>query len=423
MRCAAIVSLIALGVAATAGAAPVAGATSSTGRVDAKTGCSSSKPAIKVGTSAPIDVPGLTLKTATDAVKASVTAFNSRGGINGSCMTLTTCDNKNDPNGDRDCARQFAAAGVVATFNDFFNGDEAGADAILDQAHISRVGYNPGTAPAAVNSPYSFDFTAGGLGTTIAMPPSLYLATIKKFSMLRVDVPAAAALAGFMKPMLQSLHMTLTADTPVPSTATDFTQFVLSSAQSGANGVILPLGDQQAKQVLKAAQQVSSKLTYGTSNGTLSQKDMQSFGTFAKQIVVNAPVPPASVVGDPKYPGLKQAVKDLSASGNPDLQAATLKSNSTTGWLSVYAFVTIMKAAGTSTITTDSVFNAFNAAKNVDMGGLIPPWTPSAQNSNGIFPGISNGVYTLWTWGGKNFKATGKSVNIFDLLNGTVTSI
>jgi ABC-type branched-subunit amino acid transport system substrate-binding protein len=422
MHFAAVMSVIALMAAMTSAVAYADVGASSPASVAAKAkACSSSKPAIKVGTSAPLDVAGLTLKTATDAVKASVKAFNSRGGVNGSCMDLTVCDNKNDPNTDVDCARQFVDAGVVATFNDFYNGDPAGAVEILDQAHISRIGFNPPTAPAAVNSEYSFDFTAGGLGTTIAMVPSLDVQKVKKFAMLRVDVPQAAALAGFMKPMLTALDMTLTADTPVPATTTDYTQFVLSAAQDGSGGAILPLGDQQAKQILKAAQQVSSKLVYSTSNGTLSQKDMKSFGSFGKQIVVNAPVPPASVVGDPKYPGLKQAVKDLSASGNPNLQKATLKSNSTTGWLSVYAFVTIMK--GATDVTADSVFSAFNAATDVDMGGLIPPWTPSAKNDNAIFSGVSNGDYTLWTWNGKNFKFTGKTVDIFDLLNGSVTSI
>jgi branched-chain amino acid transport system substrate-binding protein len=338
-------------------------------------------------------------------------------------MDLVVCDNMNDPNQDRNCARTFVSDGVVATFNDFYNGDEAGAAAIEDGAQISRVGYNPGTAPSAVNSPYSFDFQAGGLGDTVAMVPGLLTQKVKKYAMLRVDVPAAAALAGFLKPMNDALGMTLTSDIPVLATTTDYTQYVLSAAQNGSGGAIIPLGNAQALQVLQAGHQVSSRILYSGSLGTLSQKDMMGFGSFAKQIILSSPVPPVSIVGNAKYPGLKQAVADFTASKNPDLRTNVALSNSLTGWMSVYAFVTIMKSTPPSQINRASVFSAFNAAKNVDMLGLIPAWTPSAQNTNSIFPGISNGDFTFWKWNGSNFQQFGPTVDVFKLLSGTQTSL
>src|ERR1700683_377366 len=334
LRVTALVSLVALVTLALAGAAyGAAGQPSSV--ATAGKACSSREPAIKVGTSAPVNVAGLSLKTAVDGVKAGIKGFNARGGIGGACMVLVVCDNMNDPNMDRNCAREFTSDGVVATLNDFYNGDEAGAAAIEDAAHISRIGYNPGTAPSAVHSPYSFDFQAGGLGDTVAMVPGLLTQNVKKYAMLRVDVPAAAALAGLLKPMNDALGMTLTTDVPVSATTTDYTQYVLSAAQNGSGGAIIPLGNAQALQVLNSAHQVSSKILYSGSLGTLSQKDMAAFGPFAKQIILSTPVPPTSVVGNPKYPGLKQAVADLAASGNPALQKNTAVSNALTGGMSV----------------------------------------------------------------------------------------
>src|SRR6266511_3903617 len=68
--------------------------------------CVKSKPAVELGLITVFDSPVLHLKDQADAAKASVTAFNKRGGVGGHCLKLTTCDDGADPNQAADCARK-----------------------------------------------------------------------------------------------------------------------------------------------------------------------------------------------------------------------------------------------------------------------------------------------------------------------------
>src|SRR5262245_60379767 len=80
--------------------------------------CDRSLPPYPIGIMTVFESPLLSLVDQVDAAEASVEVFNGRGGIGGHCMDLTTCDTHLDPNGEVDCARQFADGGIVATVND-----------------------------------------------------------------------------------------------------------------------------------------------------------------------------------------------------------------------------------------------------------------------------------------------------------------
>ena len=68
--------------------------------------CDESLAPYPIGIMTVFESPVLSLVDQVDAADAAVVAFNSRGGIGGHCMELTTCDTELDPNGEVECARQ-----------------------------------------------------------------------------------------------------------------------------------------------------------------------------------------------------------------------------------------------------------------------------------------------------------------------------
>ena len=109
---------------------------------------------------------------------------------------------------------------------------------------------------------------------------------------------------------------------------------------------------------------------------------------------------------------------DFKASGKANLTAGSVTAQATNGWLSVYALIKVMRDAKATDITRATVKAAFEAAKDIPMFDLVPPWTPSKQSSNAIFKGISNPMYWTGHWDAakKDFVVDDKQVDVIALL-------
>jgi branched-chain amino acid transport system substrate-binding protein len=387
--------------------------------------CAKSKPAVQLGLITVFDSPVLHLKDQADAAVASVAAFNKRGGVGGHCLKLTTCDDGADPNQAADCARKMVKSKVVATINDTTAFGNQGVIDILKAGGVPRFEVSPGTED--LTNPLSYAIGAGGVGTTFMMAPPLLKTGHKKLYMIGVDAPAIGTLPPLMKPMVASYGAEILGLSKVPAGTTDYQQFVLAAQDAGADSVMLPLGDNEAIQVLQAAKQLNTKLDFSVSLGTFGKADIKQFGDFAKQIYFNAELPPVS--GDQKtWPILKQVIADLSASGEPQLQKDKIKSSPFRSWIAVYHFVTLMGQNNPDNITRESVVAALNSAKDLDTFGLIPPWTPNLEGGVTGSAGalthwtrISQPWYYRVTWNGKNFVVAKDRMNVSEEMGGNHT--
>jgi branched-chain amino acid transport system substrate-binding protein len=406
--------------------APGAGAsTSRAGLVPDNGKCDKSKSTVELGLITVFDSPVLHLKDQADAAKAAVAAFNKRGGVGGHCLKLLACDDGADPNQAADCARKMVDSKVVATINDTTSFGNQGVIDILTAAGIPRFEVSPGTED--LTAPLSYAIGAGGVGTTFMMAPPLLKTGHKKLYMIGVDAPTIGTLPPLMKPMVASYGAEILGLSKVPGGTTDFQQFVLAAQDAGADSVMLPLGDNEAIQVLQAAKQLNSKLDFSVSLGTFGKADIKQFGSFAKHILFNAELPP--VTGSQKtWPILKQVIADLSASGEPQLQKDKIKSSPFRSWVAVYHFVTLMGQNNPDNITRESVVAALNSAKDLDTFGLIPPWTPNQEGGVTGAAGqltkwtrISQPWYYLVTWNGKNFVVAKDRMNVSEEMGGNHT--
>ena len=344
-----------------------------------------------IGIMTVFESPILSLIDQVKAADASVAAFNGRGGIGGHCIELTTCDTGLDPNGELECARDFVNDGVVATVHDTTAANPTGVIETTEPAGLPRVGVAPGSEE--LNAANSYPIGGGSIGTTFMMLPPLARAGNTKIAMIHVDTPAIQALSGILQPMLDAYDAEITAMIPVPQGTTDYQQFILAAEDSGATGVMLALGEAEAIQVLGAAEQLSTDLTFSTSLGTFGQADAAALGDFGAQILFNSEVPPATGSTE-EWPILADVVLDLSASGEPELQRDQIKSSAVRSWLAVYALVqTVEQFGDPDDVSREAITAALESASDVDLHGLAPAWTPRGGTGEGLLGAVSNPWY------------------------------
>ncbi len=373
-----------------------------------------------IGIMTVFESPVLSLIDQVDAAEASVEAFNGRGGIGGHCMELTTCDTDFDPNGEIECARQFVDDGLVATVHDTTAANPTGVIETTEPAGLPRIGISPGSEEMGASN--SFPIGAGGIGTTFMMPAQLARAGHTKIAMIHVDTPAIQALSGVLEPMLDAYGAELTTMIPVPQGTTDYQQFILAAQDSGATGVMLPLGEAEAVQVIRAAQQLGSDLEFAVSLGTFGQADAEDLGDFADQVLFNSELPPLTASLE-RWPILGDVVADLSASGKPELQLDQIKSSSFRSWLAVYALVQVVEQFGDpDDVSREAITAAFESASDIDMFGLIPAWTPRGGTGEGILGAVSNPWYYQVTFDtdAGDFVVGDELLNVVDELAGTI---
>ena len=386
-----------------------------------KTGaCDKSLPPIGVAIQTVFESPQLSLIDQVDAMRASVTAFNKNyQGVGGHCLELTACDEENDANKAEECARNIVDdSSIVALLNDTIvaAGNTKAVAEIFKNGGVPRVDSSPNTDDLVVDNVYAIG--GGGVGTTFMMAPPLLQAGAKKLYMIGVDTPTIEILPTVMEGMLESYGAEWVGLSKVPGGTTDFQQFILAAEDAGADGVVLPLGENEAVQVLRAAQQLGTELEFSASLGTFGTADVASFGDFAKQIHFNAELPP--ITGDAsRWPILPTVIKDLSASGKKELQKNQIKSSPFRSWVAVYHFKTIMENfADPDNLTRESVTAAMNQATDVETFGLIPLWAPNTTEQVLTFTRISQPWYYSVSWNGKKFVVEKNQINLVEELAG-----
>jgi ABC-type branched-subunit amino acid transport system substrate-binding protein len=347
-----------------------------------------------VGIITVVESAALLLKDDSMALRFAIQAFNARGGVGKHCMKLTICDSQGNPNKEVDCARELVANGIVATLSDQtpFNGE--GVNAVMEAAGIPRVGIGPSTQD--LSSTVAFPLDAGAVGTTFMQVLGCTTSGAKKLAAIHVDVPAIAPLFTAMDTMLKAHGAELVAKLPVTAGTADFRQYTLQAKNAGATCAIVPLGQNELVQVLQAARDLGTDLRFSGSANAVNADDMKGFGAFARQISLNSAFPPANASQE-RWPILGDIINDLAPAG---FTATTAKTTSIRSWLATYALVTIVETFGNpDVISAAAITEALERAKDVDMFGLIPAWTPSSHvDAGSLFVAVTQPWYYVSTY-------------------------
>ncbi len=372
--------------------------------------CDESKPPLVVGTSTVFESPVISLGDLAIALEAAADAFNQRGGANGSCIEVHTCDDGATVEQSVKCARELDQAGIVATINDTTTAGNDEVAAAHLEAGIPRVATN--VSPADWAAANAFPLDASSTGSTLLMPQALVEDGATEIGVIRADLAQASALLGILEGMYADDGASFPMEVAVPPGTTDYSQFVLKANEAGVDGVLLAVGEQEAVQVVNAAQQLSSTFTIAATLGTFPADAVSEFGEFADRMLFLSSFPPATV-DLPVYRALRA---DLAASGEAALQPGQLKVTSMRSWIGLYALLRMIRDAELTEFSRESITTLLTEAKDVPMLDMFggEDWTPDLRHE-GAFERAGTNHWGVFEWDPDAENPTGGDGNFVEV--------
>ena len=346
---------------------------------------------LHIGLMTVFESPVLSLVDQALALEAAAEGFNARGGANGACIEVTTCDDGANSEQAIGCVRTIDDAGVVATVNDQGSTAQGDVAQAMADAGIPRVA--PNVTSNDWGDQNAFPIHASGTGLAFLLPQAMIDEGITEIGTIGADLPEMTTLLGF----LGDLYPEATLDTFVPVAAgtTDFSQFILAVEDVGAEGATLLLGEQEAVQVTRAGQQLGTELEIGASLGTFPHETVAELADFAEQMIFLWSFPPATA-GPPVYEALRA---DLAASGEASLQIEQLKASPMGSWIGLYALLYMIREAEMTEFTREGIRTMLETATDVPMLGIFgdETWTPD-EDHPGLWQRVGTNRWAVHRW-------------------------
>lgn len=370
----------------------------------------SAAPPVKIGMMAAITSPIGGNPETKDSFLASIDAFNKRGGVgkNGNKIEGIVCDTRGDANQEVACARKMVDEGVVATFNDLTYNNPAGVNDVLEAAGIPRIGLGP-TNIAEFGSSVSYPISAGVIAAYIGTAVGFKQDGHTKICLIRTDAPTGASFKGFIEPMFKAVGVDIVCDVAVATGATDYTPYVAEVQRANPDAVLISHSKDVGTQLIAAMSQLNAKLPMGGNPGTFDIETLRKYKDITKGTVLSESFPYPAKNNLKAFPGLKQFFADMKASGKSDLNPNGIRTTAFGPWIAALAFANATK--NVDTFSNTSVVQALQSAKDVDLLGLTPAWTPSTPGFS-VFKSSSNHNVYVSRFDGKNVVTENTPVDV-----------
>jgi ABC-type branched-subunit amino acid transport system substrate-binding protein len=380
------------------------------GSAGASTPGAAAAPKVKIGMITALTGPLAANAEVKDALLASIAAFNKRGGVgtNHAQLEADVCDSKGDANGEVDCARQMVDDGVVATFNDLTFNNPSGVVDVLEAAGIPRIGIG-GTDISEFQSEVSYPISAGVIAAYLGTAVGFKENDDTKICLMRTDAPTGATFKGFLQPSFTAIGVDIICDVSVATGATDYSPYVAEAQRENPDAILISHTDAVTTQLIGAMAQLNAKIPLGGNPGSFQLSTLRKYPDITKGTVLSDSFPYPSKVNVKNFPGLKQFFADMKASGKSSLSAAKLKPTDFGPWIATLAFVNVTK--GLSDFTPQTIVGALESAKDVDLLGLAPPWTPSTPGFS-VFTSSSNHFVYVSTFNGKDIVTQKEPIDV-----------
>jgi ABC-type branched-subunit amino acid transport system substrate-binding protein len=349
---------------------------------------------IKLGIIADVNTP-VDFADDVAAARAAVRGVNSRGGINGHPVELDFCNGGLDPNKDAACVRKVLADKPMAMVGVEDVAYEANADKLFAAAGVANV------SPV----PYSADFT--DTNTYLTSPGQAFLNAAqdvlgvkydgKRQVLIRVDIPTTIPYKAAHQKLLPKLGGVFAGEVTTPEATGDLGPQAAALMQHDPDWVNSDATEAADTTIFKNMAQLGFKGNLVIAQDALKLSTIQSLGSLANRLQFASGFPP---VTDTSIPGIAQFKSDMAAEvAAGDKDAANYKTYNRDvaleGYLGVIAVAKIANASGATDAA--SFKKAINSATNVDLGGIIPSWTPNKSVSKAV-PRASTGSMYLSQW-------------------------
>jgi ABC-type branched-subunit amino acid transport system substrate-binding protein len=353
--------------------------------LSASSATAASKSVVRIGLVAPTDAPILSNPDAFGAAQAFVEALNKNGGLHGHHVDLVYCDDKGDPNIAAQCGQQMVSSHVIAVIGGGVLGS-ASLNPILAQAGIARIGAIAFTT-SDYTSPNVFLFAADPIGQDVAAAYMSKTLRIRNIAIVASDNATANSWVPGIASAIQKTGGNVTSTVSVPAGVADWSP-VAASAESGSPaGVVGILQTSQAVPLMQSLQSEGFSWAYWQL-ASITTAGLQQMGpALSSRVLQYQAYPPFNS----KLPAVKDMIQQLQTAynhGDSNANPTTVTAvQSYSEFLAIKALQDI--TAGMSDISAKTVFAALKKAKNLNLGGIIPPWTPEKPGPAG-YPRLSN---------------------------------
>jgi len=349
---------------------------------------------LKIGVVAPNGSPVFNDTWSVAAAQAAARAVNDRGGVAGRPVEIVYCNDKGDPNETAKCAREMVSDEVVATVGGSTFGGAA-LNPVLNAAKIPQIGLDPQTGPD-FSSPNVYLFSGGSL---LGFQTLVSYAAHKKVPLAVVggDNSVTATFIPQAQKILEENGSRLTAKVLVPPKQADFAPLVAAAERNGTEGALIFLGKEQMQQFMAAARARGTDFQYFTPSTVTDivadPAGLESIGgeaTLADATFSNTFPPLNSDNAE-----MKRYLEEMKAeadAGTAEADTPTL--NGIRAWLAVNVIEQVVEDQKVTDVSGATLMEALNATKDLDLGGLIPPWTPNAPGPKGL-ERVSNQKYFI----------------------------
>ncbi|MCW2621486.1 MAG: putative substrate-binding transporter protein component [Frankiales bacterium] len=284
-------------------------------------------------------------------------------------VRIDTCDAKGTAAGFLVCEQQAVSNKVAAVVLGFSAG--AQDQSVLTKAEIPVIGNGDAKSPNIYPSSESFS-------GYVALGAGLAETGCKKLGIVYLD--GSDFLVDYIKMGFEGKGGKEVARGAVPATAADLTPAVSKVTGAGAECVAVSQTPSGAAQALTALKQSGKKLTIGGISAIFSPQLITALGPLTEDlIVVDSALNPADDA---------QGLKDAAAT----MTAVDPKAKMTQQAVSAFVASKLVAAAlpkVSGEVTNVSMKTALDGLRDVDMNGVIHPWSSTPLDSK-TFPRIFN---------------------------------
>ena len=334
-----------------------------------------------------------------DVVSAAETAANGvnvRGGINGRNVEIVFCNENLDPNQGRTCARDLAGQDILAMAGSAVTTAEADVQTVMASAGIANVGPWAQSGIGA-SEPNNYLLTGGHEWNNAASVRCAVSEAGPRLALAVQDHPSNVPLQPLYTNGTKELGGELVANVPIPPNAGDLAPQVTQLIQSNPDAVTVQAAASLSTTVANQLQQLGYDGKWVIPDATFADKDLDALGPALNTAIFTGPFPPLSAAA--QFKGLQQFEADVAAArtaGIDNLPSTRhVRAQALNAYLAVIAASEIARSANAT--DAESFKAAIESAKDIDLGGVVPPWTPS-ESVSAVRQHVGSGGMYCYHW-------------------------
>ncbi len=387
---------------------------------DSTAGSSSGKETIKLGLVTSVGTR-VDFKDVVASAEAAALAVNEQGGIDGKDVKIVFCNESLDPNKGRACVRDLIGQGITAMVGSSVSTMEADMVKMLNEAGIAN--FAPGTYGAAANDDNSYLLNPGWNFNQPATVEAAVQAGAKKIIWAPFDLPLNQAYGPVFEKGAKLAGGELVETVKIAPTTTDMAPVAAKIASSGGDGVIINMTGSLIINLIKSLDQLDWDGKWVTGDAAFNDEDLDSLpaGWLSDRAIFVSPFPPMSTAD--QFSGVKQFQTDLAAAKSAGIKNVPnterfVRSWAVNSYFGVIAAADVLKnAEGTS---AEDFKKSADTITDIDLGGVIPLWTPSASKST-VDTRVSNPTQWFYHWkDGKAVLDTPEPVDVAPIWDGSM---